>query len=132
VLHCVSCCDCVTPNAHLQSWLNDAANTFSGVNGSFSAGYALLTAALLGAGLGYIVAPSLTLQGVSDGGNLQSNWRVDQLAYLLRLVRKDGVFVCERCLHLFKVRSTNCVLPCWLHLKSLSGVWRVCSQWRWP
>lgn len=53
----------------LQSWLNDAVNTFSGVNGSFSAGYALLTAALLGAGLGYIVAPGLTLQGVSAAGS---------------------------------------------------------------
>lgn len=73
LLRWLTCC-CVpavvaSPIA-LQSWLNDAVNTFSGVNGSFSAGYALLTAALLGAGLGYIVAPGLTLQGVS--GDLQS------------------------------------------------------------
>lgn len=50
----------------LQSWLKDAVNTFSGVNGSFSAGYALLTASLLAAGIGYIVAPGLTLAGVSS------------------------------------------------------------------
>jgi hypothetical protein len=50
----------------LQSWLKDAGNTFSGINGSFSAGYAVLTASLLAAGIGYIVAPGLTLQGVSS------------------------------------------------------------------
>lgn len=57
-------CTCCTLSFDLQSWLKDAANTFSGVNGSFSAGYALLTASLLAAGIGYIVAPGLTLAGV--------------------------------------------------------------------
>lgn len=55
----------------MQSWLKDAANTFNGVNGSFSAGYAALTASLLAAGLGYIVAPGLTLQGVSGQLDLE-------------------------------------------------------------
>jgi hypothetical protein len=49
----------------LQSWLKDASNTFKGIDGPFSAGYAALTAGLLGAGIGYIVAPGLTLGGVS-------------------------------------------------------------------
>lgn len=49
----------------LQSWLRDAANTFSDINGPFSLGYAILTASLLAAGIGYIVAPGITLPGVS-------------------------------------------------------------------
>lgn len=51
----------------MQSWLTDAANTFSGINGTFAAGYAVLTASLLAAGIGYIAAPGLTLPGVREG-----------------------------------------------------------------
>jgi hypothetical protein len=49
----------------VQSWLKDASNTFKGIDGPFSLGYAALTAGLLGAGISYIVAPGLTLGGVS-------------------------------------------------------------------
>jgi hypothetical protein len=45
--------------------LKDAGNTFKGLDGPISTGYAVLTASLLAAGLGYIFAPALTLQGVS-------------------------------------------------------------------
>jgi hypothetical protein len=48
----------------LQTWINDARNIFTGVTGGSSTGYAFLTAALLASGLGYIVAPVPTLQGV--------------------------------------------------------------------
>jgi hypothetical protein len=53
----------------LQSWLKDASNTFQGLDGPVSTAYALLTASLLAAGLGYIFAPGLTLAGVG--------WRTD-------------------------------------------------------
>lgn len=58
-------CTCVCCVLCLQSWLKDASNTFKGLDGPISTGYAVLTASLLAAGLGYIFAPSLTLQGVS-------------------------------------------------------------------
>lgn len=59
-------CFCRADPPCLQSWLKDASNTFKGIDGPFSAGYAALTAGLLGAGIGYIVAPGLTLGGVSQ------------------------------------------------------------------
>lgn len=57
---------CAAPSClPLQSWLKDAANTFSEINGPFSLGYAILTASLLAAGIDYIVAPGITLPGLS-------------------------------------------------------------------
>jgi hypothetical protein len=50
--------------ALLQTWLRDARNTFSDIDGIMSATYAVLTASFLAAGLGYIVAPMPTLAGV--------------------------------------------------------------------
>jgi hypothetical protein len=47
-----------------QSWLKDAQNTFSGLDGPLSSGYAILTAAFLASGIGYLVLPGLTLKGV--------------------------------------------------------------------
>eukprot|EP00775_Hariotina_reticulata_P007828 gene7828-8025_t len=47
-----------------KTWVNDAVKTFNGVDGGISAGYAVLTASLLAAGLGYIFAPLPTLAGV--------------------------------------------------------------------
>lgn len=55
----------------VQSWLKDAANTFSNVDGPNSTGYAVLSASLLAAGIGYLVLPYPTLVGVfgSSAGN---------------------------------------------------------------
>lgn len=48
----------------MQTWVSDAVNTFNGVDGGISAGYAVLTASLVAAGLGYMFAPLPTLAGV--------------------------------------------------------------------
>eukprot|EP00878_Enallax_costatus_P002514 GHUV01002695.1.p1 GENE.GHUV01002695.1~~GHUV01002695.1.p1 ORF type:complete len:416 (+),score=125.33 GHUV01002695.1:151-1398(+) len=53
-----------SPVADAKTWLQDAANTFSNVDGANSAGYAVLTASLLAAGIGYLVLPYPTLVGV--------------------------------------------------------------------
>lgn len=53
-----------SPVADAKSWLKDAANIFSNVDGPNSAGYAVLAAGLIAAGVGYLVLPYPTLVGV--------------------------------------------------------------------
>lgn len=91
----------------LQSWLKDASNTFSGIDGINSGGYAVVTASLLAAGIGYLVLPYPTLVGVFGSSAAQAGpeaiilWQligagvsmiVGPIAYSLRV---RGVLPCQ-------------------------------------